>query len=131
MMEYHGDRPGGSKGVKELDAVEREVETNGQVSELGKRTAALQREQEESEDDDSQGRKRKRDESSRPEDRMVPYLVPGFCQGCGCSQNVYVLGAVMKRRFQEVKQIHMALEKKYKVSLPVMEEIQNDSKMEG
>lgn len=50
-------------------------------------------------------------------DSMVPFTVNGFCQGCRCKQNVFILGPVRKRRLGEANKILMAMEGRYRVSL--------------
>lgn len=50
-------------------------------------------------------------------DRMVPFMVHAFCQGCRCKQSVYILGPVKKRRVAEADRILLAMQDRYKVSL--------------
>jgi hypothetical protein len=44
-------------------------------------------------------------------------MVHGFCQGCKCKQNVYVLGPVKERRRLEADRILFAMQERYKVPL--------------
>lgn len=50
-------------------------------------------------------------------DRMVPFMVNGFCQGCKCKQNVYILGPIRKRRLAEADCLLAAMQERYGVLL--------------
>lgn len=79
--------------------------------------------------DESRGSRRKRRRSGRDiesddsdedidsVDRMVPFMVNGFCQGCKCKQNVYILGPIRKRRLAEADCLLAAMQERYRVLL--------------
>lgn len=111
--------------------VQREVDQGEDLAESAREQAARAAKPDTPSDSGAEGssgraRKRKRslvDESDADEsdedslDRMVPFIVHGFCQGCRCKQNVYVLGPVKKRRVAEADRILMALQERYKIPI--------------
>lgn len=107
------------------DEVVLEIEDGEEAAEAAREAAGPKENIETPSDSDSsrvERRRRKRkhvDESDVDDsvDRMVPFMVHGFCQGCKCKQNVYVLGPVKERRLDEADRILLAMQDRYKVAL--------------
>lgn len=109
----------------DADEVRIEVLDGEEAAEAAREVAAEREKPETPSDTESDGvgrrcRKRKFAEDSDDEDsvdRLVPFMVHGFCQGCKCKQNVYVLGPVKERRRLEADRILFAMQERYKVPL--------------
>lgn len=102
-----------------------EIEDGEEAALAARKAAGVGDEPESPSDTDSNGdggrrRKRKYENDSEADDsvdRMVPFMVHGFCQGCKCKQNVYILGEIKKRRLLEADQVLVAMQARYGVAL--------------
>lgn len=112
--------------------VQREVDGGEDAAKAARREAKSRDDLETPSESGSEGEARKRrkrrrgglvDDSEESEedvdsvDRMVPFMVHGFCQGCKCKQNVYILGPIKRRRKVEADRVLVAMQERYRVSL--------------
>jgi hypothetical protein len=115
------------EAVGDDDDVQDEVLEAEELAVAARRRASRERKPDTPRGTDSDGsqggrpRKRRRAEGAGSEDEeddpLVPFVVNGFCQGCQCKQQVYIVGPVKKRRREEVDLILLALQTRYGVSL--------------